>query len=100
MNERPIPEAASRDPHSVEMLRVWVAGGQLHCSLKVGMYRDGMGIDEEVAWGTILADAARHIAKALQGGGNLNEAESLATLVAKFNEEVLLPSSELKGGFV
>jgi len=82
------------------MLRVWVAAGQLHCSLKVGMYRDGMGIDEEIAWGTILADAARHIARALQSGGDLNETDSLAKLVAKFNEEVSVPSSELKGGFV
>jgi hypothetical protein len=39
MNERPIPEAALHDPNSVEMLRVRVAAGQLHCSLKVGMYR-------------------------------------------------------------
>lgn len=100
MNERPIPEAAFQDPNSVEMLRVWVAGGQLHCSLKVGMYRDGMGVDEETAWGTILADAARHIAKALQGGGKLDEADSLAKLVVKFNDEVTVPSSELKGGFV
>jgi hypothetical protein len=100
MNERPIPEVALQDPNSVEMLRVRVAGGQLHCSLKVGMYRDGMGIDEEIAWGTILADAARHIAKALQDGGNLNETESLAKLVANFNNEVAVPTSELKGGFV
>lgn len=50
--------------------------------------------------GTILADAARHIPKALQGGENLNEAESLAKLLAKFNEEVSVPSSEPKGGFV
>lgn len=100
MNELPIPEAALRDPDSVEMLRVWVAEGQLHCSLKVGMYRDGMGIDEEVAWGTILADAARHIVKALQDSGKLDETESLAKLVAKFNDEVSAPSSELKGGFV
>lgn len=100
MNERPVPKAALQDPNSVEMLRVWVAAGQLHCSLKVGMYRDGMGIDEEIAWGTILADAARHIARALQSGGDLNETDSLAKLVAKFNEEVSVPSSELKGGFV
>jgi hypothetical protein len=59
-----------------------------------------MGIDEEIAWGTILADAARHIAKALQDGGNLNETESLAKLVARFNNEVALPTPELKGGFV
>ena len=100
MNERPIPEAALQDPNSVEMLRVWVAGGQLHCSLKVGMHRDWMGIDKEVAWGTILADTARHIAKALQSDGNLNEAESLAKLATNFYEEVSVPSSELKDGFV
>lgn len=51
MNERPIPSAALRDAASVEMLRVWVAEQQLRCSLKIGMYRDGMGIDEESAWG-------------------------------------------------
>ena len=99
MNQRPVPEPALQDPNAVEMLRVWVAGGQLHCSLKVGMYRDGMGIDEEIAWGTILADAARHIAKALRSGGNLDETEILAKVAARFNEEVSAPSSELKGGF-
>jgi len=100
MNERPIPPAALQDPNAVEMLRVWVAGGQLHCSLKVGMYRDGMGIEEEAAWGTILADAARHIARALQRDGNLSETENLAKLVSHFNDEVGAPSSELRGGFV
>lgn len=54
MNERPIPPAAQMDIDAVEMLRAWVAEQQLHCSLKIGMYRDGMGIDEELAWGTIL----------------------------------------------
>ncbi|WP_371869519.1 DUF5076 domain-containing protein [Telluria antibiotica] len=37
MDERPIPPAALQDPNAMEMLRVWVAGGQLHCSLKVSM---------------------------------------------------------------
>lgn len=41
------------------------------------MYRDGMGIDEEIAWGTILADAARHIARALQGDSSQDEKEVL-----------------------
>jgi hypothetical protein len=59
-----------------------------------------MDIDEELAWGTILADAARHIARALQRDGNLSKAESLAKLVSHFNDEVAAPSSELRGGFV
>jgi hypothetical protein len=64
MNEQPIPPAAIGDEDAVEMLRVWIAKHKLHCSLKAGMYRD-MNIDESVAWGTILADTARHIAMAM-----------------------------------
>lgn len=64
------------------------------------MYRDWVGIDEEVARGTVLADAARHIARALQRDGKLSETESLAKLVAHFNDEVAAPTSELRGGFV
>ena len=67
-NERPIPPSALRDPNSVEMLRVWIAEGGLHCSLKIGMYRDTTKIPEEVAWGMILSDIARHIANALSEG--------------------------------
>lgn len=26
-----------------------------HCSIKIEIYRDGLGIDEEIAWGTSLA---------------------------------------------
>jgi hypothetical protein len=100
MNERPIPQAALNDPNAVEMLRVWVADRQLHCSLKIGMYRDGMGIDEELAWGTILSDAARHIAKALHPGDPRLASESLAKLVEKLNAELASPSSKLDGGFV
>ncbi|MES2070030.1 MAG: DUF5076 domain-containing protein [Pseudomonadota bacterium] len=100
MNERPIPEAALRDSDSVEMLRVWVAERQLHCSLKVGMYRDGMGIEEETAWGTILADAARHIAKALHPTSEEGEKIALAKISNKISEELLNPTSEKHGQFV
>ena len=40
LNERVIPEAALRDENSVEMLRVWIAEKKLHCSMKIGMYRE------------------------------------------------------------
>jgi hypothetical protein len=66
MNERPIPEAALRDENAVEMVRVWIAEKKLHCSIKIGMYREGMNIPEEKAWGTILADITRHIANAME----------------------------------
>lgn len=44
-NERPIPEGALRDKDAVEMLRVWIAEQKLHCSMKVGMYEEGMDGD-------------------------------------------------------
>lgn len=100
MNERPIPAAAKRDPDSVEMLRVWVAEKQLHSSLKIGMYRDGMGIDEEAAWGTILADTARHIARALHPENAERESETLQKILRGVNIELAAPTSEIQGGFI
>lgn len=100
MNERPIPEAALRDENSVEMLRVWIAEQKIHCSIKIGMYRESMDIDEAIAWGTILADATRHIAKALQAGYGEAEEISVAKIRAKFNEELDEPTSDAQGEFV
>lgn len=100
MNERPIPAAAQRDAAAVEMLRVWIAEKQLHCSLKIGMYRDGMDLDEESAWGTILADAARHIARALHPEDTKEERAALQKILLGLNEELVTPTSDVKGGFV
>lgn len=100
MNERPVPAAAQRDAAAVEMLRVWIAEKQLHCSLKIGMYRDGMGIDEELAWGTILADAARHIARALHPGDSNAEAVALLKILRGVTEELDAPTSDIRGGFL
>ncbi|MYM97975.1 DUF5076 domain-containing protein [Duganella vulcania] len=100
MNERPIPPAAQRDTASVEMLRVWVAEKQLHCSLKIGMYRDGMRIDEELAWGTILADAARHISRALYPEDAKAQTTALLKILHSFSNEVADPTSDAKGDFL
>jgi hypothetical protein len=100
MNERPIPEAAFADQNSVEMLRVWIAEGKLHTSLKIGMYRETMKISEESAWGRILADTARHIANALEEGYSCDAAQSLELIVSALNAEIGRPSTEVKGSFV
>ena len=100
MNERPIPEAVMRDEDAVEMLRVWIAEKKLHCSMKVGMYRETMNIQEERAWGTILADVAKHWANALESGSATNAAESLQKIRDSFVKELDASTSEAKGGFV
>lgn len=100
MNERPIPEAALADEDSVEMLRVWIAAKGLHCSLKVGMYKEGKTSLEENAWGTILADVARHIAAALEDGYGVDPEESLRLIRAKFDAELGASPPRMTGGFV
>lgn len=47
-----------------------------------------------------LAGAGLQLKPSKVGSGKLNETESLAKLVAKFNGGVSARSSELKGGFV
>jgi hypothetical protein len=100
LNQRPIPEAALRDQDAVEMLRVWIAERSLHCSMKVGMYRETMNVPEEQAWGTILADVARHLANALASGYSVNAADSLQRIRDNFNKELGAPTSEAQGEFV
>jgi hypothetical protein len=100
LNQQPIPEAALRDKNAVEMLRVWIAERRLHCSIKVGMYRETTSIPEEKAWGTILADAARHVAHALESGYSVNSEEALKKIRDSFLKELNAPTSEATGEFV
>lgn len=100
LNQRPIPEAALRDEEAVEMLRVWIAEQGLHCSLKIGMYRESTNIPEEKAWGTILADVARHVANALESGYSSDADESLRKIRDSFTKELGEPTSKAEGDFV
>lgn len=100
VNQQPIPEAALRDKDAVEMLRVWIAERRLHCSIKVGMYRETTPIPEEKAWGKILADAARHVAHALESGYAADAEEALERIRDSFLKELDVPTSEATGGFV
>ncbi len=99
MTELPVPEAAQRDPQSVEMLRVWIAEKSLWCSVKLGMYED-TNISEEKAWGTILADAARHLANACAQEYGSDRAKTLQLIRLAFLDELRDPTSETRGGFV
>jgi len=100
MNERPIPEAARRDPNSVEMLRAWIAENQLHCSMKIGMYREKMNVTEENAWGVILADVTRHVAMALESAHSGNRGNSIRAIRDYYLEELRRPTSAFEGEFV
>lgn len=100
MNERPIPPLALEDPDSVEMLRVWIAGKRLHTSMKVGMYKASTNIQEERAWGRILADVARHVADALHEAHGSDRSEVLAAIADGFTRQLERPETEVSGGFL
>lgn len=99
MNEMPIPHAAFDDENAVEMLRVWIAGRGLHCSMKVGMYTEEFKVPEEQAWGRILADVARHLANALESGYGADATVSLGKIRQSFNNELEQRPPVSRGGF-
>jgi hypothetical protein len=56
------------DRHSVEMLRLWIAGDEPCCEINLlqRAYQGELdGLDEEVAWGELLAEAVHEIAYSL-----------------------------------
>lgn len=99
MKELTIPPAAQTDDDSWELLRAWVADRGLHCSLKVGVY-EAEGIPEEQAWGTILADAARHIADALSSLGLRDSGTALSEIRRNFEAELDKPTSKRSGSLI
>ena len=67
MPELPRPGASSEDENATEMIRAWIAKGDLHVSLRLGLWHDSqnLDIDERDAWGESLADLTRHIANGM-----------------------------------
>ena len=88
----PVPSAATRDPRSVEILRVWIANGEQHVALAFGMW------EEPAAWGLLLADLAQHIAQAhAQQDDGVSAEDFLEEIRAGFEAEMDSPSDEVSG---
>lgn len=97
--ELPIPQAAVSDPKSLEMIRVWIAGGKQHCVLNIGFW-EVRGTDERDAWGILLADMLHHIADAHEKEYGRDPAESLARIREAFEAEMDAATSPRIGQFV
>lgn len=96
--QRPIPEAAQRDPDAVEILRLWIAEHGMHCSMKVGTAQEAFKMPESVAWGRILAEVARYVASAMQAGYGSDPAETLQAIRASFDNDMEQPLPGLEAG--
>ena len=58
--ELPFPSTAANDPKAIEIARMWVAHGEQHVAIRVGVRK------KPEAWGIVLADLAKHLASAYE----------------------------------
>jgi hypothetical protein len=79
-----IPPAAL-EQGGVEVLRAVIIDGGLHVSLR-------RAFDDPEAWGMLIADVARHIARIYASEKNMGEEETLARVRAIFEAEMDAPS--------
>jgi hypothetical protein len=80
-HELPIPGPAERDDSARELIRVWAAAGAQHVTLATGLWRD------PAAWGIVLADLARHVARAYEQTQGMAQNEVLKRIRAAFEAE-------------
>jgi hypothetical protein len=87
MSELPVPPDAG-ESSAIEVLRAWLSAESLHCSLRADVFEDPS------AWGTVLADVARHVALALQETEGIDPSGTLRTIGEAFASELSNPASE------
>jgi len=77
-----VPEHVTADPQASEVLRVWtITEGQVF-SVRVERWND------PAAWGMLLADLARHIARSYAESGARTEPAALQRVIAGFRAEL------------
>lgn len=90
------PDGIESDPNATEMLRLWAANSKLNVSINIGIYEQ-KGYDEAKAWGIIMSDFARHVAKAISQRNQKNEEQEMAKIRDSFLAEINMPSSDIEG---
>jgi hypothetical protein len=90
-SELQVPDAAKKDSDAVEILRIWIAGGSQHVSLKSGVWED------PAAWGLMLADLAKHVANAYAADG-MDKGKALRRVYQGLQAEMQSATDEPTGG--
>jgi hypothetical protein len=86
MSQLPSPPPGQQSP--VEVLRAWIADGQLECSLQ------GVGMTDPGDWGGIFADLARHLAGAFAEIEGKPPEETLRLIRDHFLADLEAPGGE------
>ena len=93
-NQLAIPPGAAEDPKAFELVRAWVAQGDLHVSLQMG------GWDDPTAWGVVLADLVRHVARFYADHKHLNTEQTIARVRGALDAELDEEDDSPEGGLV
>lgn len=84
----PPPLAQHQAAH--EILRVWaLEGSSQECSLNTTW-------QDPAAWGLLLVDVARHVARAYANSGHLSEQQALERIWSGFNAERSFHTTDAK----
>src|SRR5262245_54718921 len=101
MRELQIPDGIESDENATEMIRFWLANGEPHLTLLLGMYEDAEDceVDELFARGNILSDIAQHVAKGMEKRHGWDYTESVKGIAAHFQEAVRERAPGLEGDY-
>lgn len=85
IEELPIPDVVFAASQKAEMARIWLADGDQIVTLSPRLW------DDPGAWGLMLVDLAKHLAKAYEARG-LNAADTLARIKSAMEAEWSSPT--------
>ena len=77
----PIPDVVRSDEDAVELVRVWAASGKLHISIATSVWED------PAAWGIMIVDLAKHVARAYELGESADYQQTLSRIKSGFDAE-------------
>jgi hypothetical protein len=97
-NELPMPDGAAEEPDAQEMARIWVMRTNFLVSLRVGSYSQALGgTKESAAWGELLADTIKHVAKAISLRYDVSPVEAQHEILSRCSESLELHSKQFFG---
>ncbi|CAA6680158.1 MULTISPECIES: DUF5076 domain-containing protein [unclassified Lentimonas] len=95
MRKLPIPPDCHSADQAIELISGWIVDQKLQCSLYPSVFEKN-----PENWGVLLADAARHISRALEEEAGMDKDEVLSMIWKKMNESWNDPWEEFDGDHV